>query len=437
MKKILKVVLHNFKSHKHSEIPLNDFTVIIGPSNAGKSTIIKGIRFCLYNEPSGRRFIKHGQSFCYVQIWFNDGTSIKRSVGTDENGNDVNSYELYYADGRCELLTNFGMGSVDPVVAFHGMPKVNLFGDLESLNICDQHSAPFLLSAKPTQLGKMIGHMAKTDVSDLALQMINSEVRKSKATKKELEAQLKNVDAELDTMKDLPMAKLALESLASKFELNEEMKQKFIRITVLYEQIKNLQSQKAQLENIISNAEGVDKVIDNLDYLLLLNSKMERVISLQKNLVSAQETRDTAQRICSSIDMEKLELVTNVLNSVMIMMNTLVESNKVYNKLKETTAQKESAEKIVSGIKDTDHIVEQLDLVQQKITQLNQVLALKLKLQNETQRAEKGKGIIAELEQSYEDKVGDYRKMLIDSKHCPVCFSEMTAEKVSGIKDII
>ena len=59
MRYIKKIILENFQSHKYSVIELNEeLNVIVGPSDSGKSAIIRGLKWALYNEPSGDYFIR-------------------------------------------------------------------------------------------------------------------------------------------------------------------------------------------------------------------------------------------------------------------------------------------------------------------------------------------------------------------------------------------
>ena len=59
MKYLKQITLKNFQSHKDSTIQLDrGLNAIIGPSDSGKSAIIRAIKWVLYNEPSGDFFIR-------------------------------------------------------------------------------------------------------------------------------------------------------------------------------------------------------------------------------------------------------------------------------------------------------------------------------------------------------------------------------------------
>ncbi|MCG4585937.1 AAA family ATPase, partial [Anaerosalibacter bizertensis] len=86
MKYIKKVVLENFQSHKYTELEFDEhLNVIVGPSDQGKSAIIRGIKWALFNEPSGNFFIREGANDCSVTVIFNDNTKIKRYKSKSKN----------------------------------------------------------------------------------------------------------------------------------------------------------------------------------------------------------------------------------------------------------------------------------------------------------------------------------------------------------------
>jgi ABC-type transporter Mla maintaining outer membrane lipid asymmetry ATPase subunit MlaF len=51
---IKKLIIENFQSHKYTEVDFSEgFNIIFGPSDYGKSAIIRALRWVLYNEPGG------------------------------------------------------------------------------------------------------------------------------------------------------------------------------------------------------------------------------------------------------------------------------------------------------------------------------------------------------------------------------------------------
>ena len=52
MRYVRRITLENFQSHKHTEMEFGpELNVIVGPSDSGKSAIIRALKWVMYNEP--------------------------------------------------------------------------------------------------------------------------------------------------------------------------------------------------------------------------------------------------------------------------------------------------------------------------------------------------------------------------------------------------
>lgn len=437
MKKIKEVVLHNYKSYDDMRIPLSDFTAFIGPSNSGKSTVIKAIVLCLYNEPSGNKYIRHGEKLCWVETWFDDNSGIRRTRGVKESGEEINSYELIYPDGHTDEYTNFGQGAVEPVVKFHGIPKVDLFGEEECLNISNQFSTPFLLATTAPKRGKMIGKMAKTDVADLALQNINLEVRRRKSKKKELAEELKDIKEELKGMKDLPNAESALDSLKDKLDRTKDIEQKFKRIVFIQGELSALNKRKSELDVLIQKEAEVNDLVDRLEGLAKLNSRLNYVMSIQKNLLHTIQEKDAAIKVIQTIDVEKLDNVQQSIARLVTLLENVARIQAIYEKLKTEYNHRKEAEKIAENSIDTEVIMNEMERCRTLLLEINQILSVQTKIDTEKAREKRGFSVIENLQLDYENKFQEYKSALIENKQCPVCQSELTEEKVATIQDLI
>lgn len=79
MRYIKKIILQNFQSHKYTVIELDEeLNVIVGPSDSGKSAIIRALKWVLYNEPAGDFFIREGEREASVTLEFSDNIKVKR-----------------------------------------------------------------------------------------------------------------------------------------------------------------------------------------------------------------------------------------------------------------------------------------------------------------------------------------------------------------------
>lgn len=125
MKFIKRVILENFQSHKYSIVDFNEgLNVIVGPSDSGKSAIIRGIKWALYNEPSGDYFIREGSTECSVTLEFNDNVILKRYRSKYKN-----TYILTDRDGKEIKFEGFGSSVPQEIIETVGIKKINLDSD--------------------------------------------------------------------------------------------------------------------------------------------------------------------------------------------------------------------------------------------------------------------------------------------------------------------
>lgn len=137
-----KMTIENFQSHIKTTIepaPPGQLTVITGPSDSGKTAILRALRWLFVNEPDGDSFIRASATFARVTAEYEGGGVVVRhrtSGGTNR----------YIVNG--EKFEGFGRSGVPlEVKEITGVRPVKI-GDMElNLNIAEQLSGPFLGSS--------------------------------------------------------------------------------------------------------------------------------------------------------------------------------------------------------------------------------------------------------------------------------------------------
>lgn len=438
MRKITKVILHNFKSHHHSEIPMSNFTAIIGPTNSGKSAIIAGINLALYNEPSGDKYITHGETECYVEVHFDDGKVIRRS--REREGES--KYELKES-GSPEILalSNFGVGPVDEVVKFHGMPKVNIFGNEESLNIRRQMEAPFFLGESPQKKAKMIGKMAGTDVADLALFNINLEIRRKQEIAKRNRKEIKERTAKVKALeKVLPGLEKDLQEI---LKANEEIKsitEKSEKIKEISVQLETLRKKKEQLIRIISLESEVASVVSKAENAVFLSERAKMIESIKKKLEDARKDFSVKKRLIDIVGgEEEASIVLSAAESLKEKSVDLSEISKITDKRKEAILDMERKRKEMDIVSEADiaDIVDEIEKINSKKSAVKGIERIKDLRNYEVSRKSKGEEVIKDLDSSYSLAFKKYKKALAEAKTCPLCMSEMSEDRIEKITEIV
>ncbi|NMA49739.1 MAG: AAA family ATPase, partial [Tissierellia bacterium] len=169
MKHIKKLIIQNFQSHKYSELEFGqDLNVIVGPSDSGKTSIIRALKWVLYNEPSGDFFIREGESEVSVTIELSNNTILKRYRTKSKNG-----YQLITSDGIETVFEGIGTSVPQEIIDITGISKMLLDGDhSNAINLGEQLEGPFLLSEKTSTRANAIGRLVGVDIIDEALREV-------------------------------------------------------------------------------------------------------------------------------------------------------------------------------------------------------------------------------------------------------------------------
>lgn len=161
---ISRIVLRNFQRHRKLDIRFGLVTTLIGPTDSGKSAIIRALRWVITNSPRGNSFIRNGTKKCSVTIWV-DGHKIKRTKTKSSN--------TYWMDGH--TYSSFNTGVPEPI---QNVLKMTVD------NFQQQHDPIFWLSLSPPEVSKRLNEIAD-------LQIMDDSIRKALSIKKECEHRVK------------------------------------------------------------------------------------------------------------------------------------------------------------------------------------------------------------------------------------------------------
>lgn len=155
---ITRILLRNFQKHRKLDLGLERIVTFVGESDAGKSSVLRALRWVCSNSPKGNSFIRNGAKFCSVTIWI-DGHKIKRSKKGSSNTYAMDGHTYHsFASGVPEAIANVLRVSPE--------------------NFQQQHDPIFWLSLSPSEVSKRLNEIADLHVMD-------DSIKKSLAIKKE------------------------------------------------------------------------------------------------------------------------------------------------------------------------------------------------------------------------------------------------------------
>lgn len=204
-KKIAKVILENFQAHEHTEVEFDDgLNIIVGESNNGKTSILRGIMWVIDNQPLGTDFIMAGKDNCFVRIIYDDQTFIERGRTLKDTG----YYKVGFIDENGNLTHQMYRGFTNAVPVevanVHQMPKVNITKDIEThLNVLSQLDGPFLLTESPLVKASAIGRITGTHIVDDAIKESNKTIQGNNKLVKNYQKELEEKENELKALPDI------------------------------------------------------------------------------------------------------------------------------------------------------------------------------------------------------------------------------------------
>lgn len=213
---ISEITIKGFQSHVNSTFRLSPgLTVVTGPTDSGKTAIIRAIRWVAFNEPAGDGFVNESVGEALVTITLANGTVITK--GRRKGGRT--SYQLTLAEGKPQL---FEQADVPPeVMAALGITRQK-FGDFETaLNFAFQLEAPFLISEPPSAGAKVLGVIAGTEIVDLAIKATSKDTHAARAKRLKADQDVQQYEKDLKQYDDLDALidqGQACETLMQKFD---------------------------------------------------------------------------------------------------------------------------------------------------------------------------------------------------------------------------
>ena len=316
---IKKVVLENFQSHKYSEFELSpNFNVFVGESRQGKSAILRAISWVYENKPSGKSFIKRGETYAKVSIYMSNGVVISRIVEEKRSGR--NGYDILYPDGTSESGNTKLLEKVQRLLGFNYFYVDNKLS--LPVNFYKQGDSWYLIGDKisSTDKARAIGALNGTNISDAVVRDLDNEngriLDSYKISKRNIEELNEEIES-YDYLEDLNLRILENEKLLNKYK---ELCDKKDKIKEISKTVTDKKSEINRLKNVISKLNNlndlqilIDKTKDNLNLFKNLNEKYERYLELKERIRKCNERIDNLSNIellYSKIDIfkEKINL---------------------------------------------------------------------------------------------------------------------------------
>lgn len=181
------LTLRNFQPHEKLTIKLDPHvTTIVGPSDHGKSSVLRALKWAVTNRPVGEAFVRRGAEITKVSITV-DGREIRRTKGRGHNAK--NSYHL---DGS--PLKAFGTDVPE------GVAKLLNTNDT---NFQKQYDAPFWFSESAGVVSRSLNQIINLGIIDDTLAALGAAQRTAGTNVATKEQQLATAETDWQNLKNV------------------------------------------------------------------------------------------------------------------------------------------------------------------------------------------------------------------------------------------
>lgn len=463
-----KLIIKNFQSHVHTELDFHPgLNVFVGPSDSGKSAILRALRWVLFNYPRGTEHIRTGASSCEVILQLNDGTIIKRI----RNHHSINRYQLERKGEEPQIFEGFGSEVPLEIMNAHQFRPLQLEQKDIFLQVGNQLDGPFLLSESSGVKAKTIGLVSGAHLIDRALKKLNSDRNQLASKQKHLVQQRKKVEEKLQPFEDLDRFESALLSAENKAAEIKEKQSLLIQLKQLAHKYKLVSAEKQAQKDILDKFPNLNKAehysISLENKLLYLRQyrqlSMRYRLHMEEKEAQTAVYKQTASIFLAEKGQQEIETKMKMMSqyrTIQTEYRNILQAQEGFKDISQQTEKVFSAENLVSVMERKRDRLEKLmklnqaweDIngrkekaenflkanqavltnsqlhlpeVETKLFLLTQLQFYFVELNDKRNRISTGYHCLAEVNKKLHDLVKEYGELLAEHGECPVCGSEI------------
>jgi exonuclease SbcC len=243
---IKSLKIQNFQSHEKTEMDFSKgVNVIVGSSDSGKTSIIRALRWLVWNRPSGDAIRSTWGGDTNVRLVTDEDNFVIRSKGKTD------TYITHISGDEDVIYKAIGTSVPEEV---QGLLTIN------EINLQSQLDAPFLLSDTPGEVAQHFNRIAKLDKIDSGIQNVQRAIR-------ELEQSIKFKSEQAEEYEEELKKFAHLEKFEADVEVLEEMEKRWI----------NKKKALNELELLCGELQNTNDEIDGYIYILSLEKQVNSI----------------------------------------------------------------------------------------------------------------------------------------------------------------
>ncbi|MFC0558533.1 AAA family ATPase [Halalkalibacter alkalisediminis] len=464
MNNIKAVRLENFQSHLDTYIEFNQgLNVIVGQSDSGKTAILRGIRWALYNQPRGTDFIRVSGDFVRVTVRFEDETVIIR-----ERTGSKNRYTVQRPDQEELVLEGFGIHVPEEVMAAHGMGHMRIDQDNEiMIHLSQQLDGPFLLEQTSSIRAKTLGRISGAHFLDMAIRNTTKDLSQLNLKMKQEQEVIEKVKVELEpyAMLDEQKTKLIesefrikkveaqvtkrdkLEALKLKWQQLKQEEERTIKISLLVKDVESWQKKVDEMKtmvqqyvmfkqkdnrmreltrsieiclNWVAKTKHIERIIDqyertnqNVSLLrqLVLNNKRMKELSYSMN---REKTHMKKSAFVHSVNLDSLAQI----EKKRVIQRQLLH---LREGIQQIQTQRMKIKQVYQKLPDVNEVTRKQEIVEQTSERFLRIKTIQAQLQDYQMRIQEGKRFMEKQMKEQELAEIELHKLLLTAGTCPTC----------------
>lgn len=287
---IRSLKLKNFQAWPEVTLPLSPITVVIGETNAGKSSLLRGLACVMFNAFEGQGMVRSGATMAEVEVETQEGDVITWARGNNVNRYTVNG-QLYDKPGR-EVP-----GAVQQVLGIH---ELEFDGEVVRLQWAPQMDAPFLLADSGAKATRMLGVAGNAAVVAQASRLAQQETKNQADALRYATTQQEQLRTKLETFADVLAAQPIADQLQAAVQELESLQDRKATLQELYDLQTALLPQRASIQQRLQTAEALVKALQDWHARSELHARLRVGAAVAKKRVAVAAALVYAERMVSA-----------------------------------------------------------------------------------------------------------------------------------------
>lgn len=231
----MKILVENFQSIRRADLEARGLTVIVGPSNRGKSALLRAIEAALFNR-TGDQFVRVGASAATVSLEFPDGDrahTVHWAKGPSVNKFTVDGVDYMKVGTKApKVLQDLGFRDVLIGARVTDDGRVE-GGEVMRPQVARQLKRIFLLEESGPFLNETLVQVSRLGVLQRANRLCSADLRAEKALLKTRQADLTQAEAETQKLAPVVALRDRVHALQAQGQTLQEARARVARLRAL------------------------------------------------------------------------------------------------------------------------------------------------------------------------------------------------------------